>query len=677
MDINVDNRAYSDYWILTGQYKISILVFMLYGISRVVGGTMKRKNDEEDRLRRLEKERKDNQEKIRNWALEAKNISVNVDNVMITAVNNFKQDYTGYYDYTNMPYGRAVSFLTHFIPLSYDEDFYFFLPEKTENVYDMRENGILIAKSGIYIIYEDNSSKNDNVIQKRHLVFRDCFSYDRNENAIKLLNDERDGFKDRSLRQLFRNQKYSGLEMVINTVLEHKIPQLYNYLDMDCDNAVDIDTIEYHDDSYKRWAEIFAVLSGKEARNTLYNELKNYMNGRQGAGYAAEYINNTIDRMLGKEVINAAQNLDPLTGRQIKDGADRVVNGIFIQTKYHKNFSNLYHDCFPDGRIRYQMFGKPMKIEVPRDKYVEYCERLQKRIDAGEISNLPVGTKAEDIMIKGWATYQQAQSVAKAGTIEGIAVDAINGVRCSIPGATLSFVITYAVSIWNGDNPEVAFKSAFQTLIKVTIIGVGKGIADGQIKRLSGTTFAKNLGISDLMKEGFSETAFGIVIVVGPDMLKFFSGKISGQQAVKNIAVVGAGAASGKIVGAKLGEGIGGIVGPVGVIVGGVIGSFVAKTVLDEFIEDDSIEMFRIFKEEYLDCVTLAGLNKQELQKLAEMTVLNNDLHKILEKMYSVEDSRGFAKRLIEECVVSILEERPKVTKAMICEGFLNSLQSA
>ena len=66
------------------------------------------------------------------------------------------------------------------------------------------------------------------------------------------------------------------------------------------------------------------------------SELKKLMNGSQGHGYAAEYANNTLDRILGKNVINAAQQLDS-SGRQIKDGADRIVNGVEYQSKYRKD----------------------------------------------------------------------------------------------------------------------------------------------------------------------------------------------------------------------------------------------------------------------------------------------------------------------------------------------------
>ena len=73
------------------------------------------------------------------------------------------------------------------------------------------------------------------------------------------------------------------------------------------------------------------------------------------------------------------------------------------------------------------------------------------------------------------------------------------------------------------------------------------------------------------------------------------TGRISSQQLLKNTLVAGSGIAGGAMVGSLFG-------GPVGTIVGGLVGaiasSSVAQAVLDQFIEDDRVEMFAILKEE-------------------------------------------------------------------------------
>ncbi len=682
---------------IRGEYKVAGVILLLFLSYKVISKFLEWIK-ERTRIKRILKQKKENRQKIKAWILEGKEVLVDVDQVMLQAVRDFKQDYEEYFDHTNMPYGRAISFITHFTSsISDDEEFYFFLPKKTINVYDMRENGLLIAKSGIYMIYEETFSE-ENVVCKKSLLFKDCYLYDENTQSIKLINQEKDGFNDTSIAQLFRGKKYSGLQTVVCTVLAYKIPQLYNYSGMNYKNTVDIDTIEYDNDFYKKWAEIFAIISSAKPRNELYNELKNYMNGNQGGGYAAEYANNTIDRLFGKDVINAAQILDS-NGRQIKDGVDRIVDRMYIQSKYYKNAQASLRSAFPGGKCRYTMNGKPMQIEVPRDQYLECCEIAQKNIDNGKYK-VPAGTTGKDIVRKGYVTYAQAQNIAKALTVEGLTIDAINGIRCTLPGTTVSAAIVFAMEIVKGKELGEAFKSSAKFGVKTVGKGMGIYVLTEQLSRsnvailsslgienpisnvakdlaeeiknsqLAGTTLGESLGLKNLTNKKIISTGITAIIIVGPDMFQYFSGRISGQQLFKNVAVTGGG-----IVGAGIASSLGILAGPLGAIVGGALGSFVTKSVLDEYIEDDGLVMFRIFKEEYLDCVTPSGLNKAEQQKLAKMTLLSNELPQILKDMYSVENSREFAKTLIEQCIINILEERPKVTKAMFNKGFVSYLQ--
>ena len=50
---------------------------------------------------------------------------------------------------------------------------------------------------------------------------------------------------------------------------------------------------------------------------------------------------------------------------------------------------------------------------------------MQNRIDKGQIKGV---TNAEDIIRKGHFTYEQAKNLAKAGTIESLTYDAVNGI---------------------------------------------------------------------------------------------------------------------------------------------------------------------------------------------------------------------------------------------------------
>lgn len=689
-------------------YKTAILVFVVPMIFKVISKAILKRVREW----KIKRERKRAKAEINNWIQEGKNVFVDVNAIMIKAVDDFKTDYTDYFDYTNMPYGRATAFLSYFTKNLENDDFYFFKPLKTKDPYEMRENGILIAKSGIYVISEVLNKDNSCKIFKKSLAFSKCFSYESNTKSLKIINSTGDGFEKFDFRML--SSTYTGFEKIVSEVVANKIAQKMNYYGLaytEIEPASDI--FEKNEIEFLEKTLTTAILAGSEKANVeLYRELKNYMNGRQGAGYAAEYGNITIDRLLGKNVVNEAQNLDPITGRQVKDGADRIVNGVEIQTKYCKEFSTFYADTFPEGRIRYRSIGgKPMKLEVPRDKYLEYCNKLQQKIDAGDIEGLPKGTRAKDILKKGYHTYNGSKNIVDSGTVESLLTDAANGIKCAFPYATVSFAIAFATAVWNGEEVEHAFESASSVAMKgilgssirysialqatrsqIDILGLGVKMENPMMTRiveplvediknseLAGTELGKTLGLQNITEKEFVSGTITVVTVFGPDIYKFFSGKISIKQLFKNSAV-GAATIGGAKAGGELGAKIGNAILPgVGMTIGGVVGSIVAaasagmlaKSILNEFIEDDAIKMFIIFKEEFLDIVTLSGLNKEEFHQIAEMTFLNEDFSEVLQTMFSMEDSRLFAQNYVNECVVRIMKGRKTITNKMMSKGLL------
>ena len=87
---------------------------------------------------------------------------------------------------------------------------------------------------------------------------------------------------------------------------------------------------------------------------------------------------------------------DKYTGHQaeivgdnnVKDGADRLVDGVQIQSKYCKTGGKCVSECFRDGKFRYiNPDGTPMKIEVPADKYDAAVASMEERIRRGEVLN--------------------------------------------------------------------------------------------------------------------------------------------------------------------------------------------------------------------------------------------------------------------------------------------------
>lgn len=152
------------------------------------------------------------------------------------------------------------------------------------------------------------------------------------------------------------------------------------------------------------------------------------------------------------------------------------------------------------------------------------------------------------------------------------------------------------------------------------------------------------------------------VVVYGPDVCKALQGKISGKQLIKNSTVNTAG-----LVGAALGTAI--PIPIVGSMIGGAVGSFVAKKIMDNFIEDDAVMMFRIMREEFLDIVMLYGFNKEEFDKIITETIANPQMSTVLQSMYQSGSPKEYADALINAEVQKVLSEREKITAEKIEEG--------
>lgn len=459
-----------------------------------------------------------------------------------------------------------------------------------------------------------------------------------------------------------------------------------------------------------------ANISGVTGVNTMahgqYSELKNFMNGSRGHGYGAEYVNNTVDRVRGRQVENAAQNLDE-SGRQVKNGADRIVNSENIQTKYYKTASESVGAAFEKKQAQYLNQDETMiQIEVPRDQYAEACRLMQKRIDSGQVPNVNPGEDARNYIRKGYFTYAQSYNVCKSGTIESLAVDGLNGAVCSSAAGGISAVMVFAMAIWNGQDIKEASKAGLTTGLKVlgkgtliytltmqlsrdqianpfvkqfTADGVYKGfvgienplfnLSEGLANSISNSSIAQTgigqtLGLESLTGKGVISGGITGVVVFGPDICRALMGRISMQQLFKNSAI-GVSGIGGSILGHAL------IPIPiVGAMVGGAIGGVVAKAVLDEFVEDDAKLMFQILKEEFLDIVMLSNLNTEEFDKVINMTLCHPKVAKILRDIYVSQDYRNFARdAVVSVAVINILAERKTVTDNMIVQGYIELVE--
>lgn len=312
--------------------------------------------------------------------------------------------------------------------------------------------------------------------------------------------------------------------------------------------------------------------------------------------------------------------------------------------------------------------------------------------------------KAREIVRKGRFTYAQARNIARFGTVESLTYDAVNGVKLAGRAMGISAAVSFAVSIWNGEDLDVALEQACRTGIRIGGIAWVGSIAAAQLGRtgleqaLRGSTdwLVRQMGaeaaawiangarsggaihgaaamkhVSKLLRGNVVTAIATTAVLSSVDFVRMFNGRMSGAQLFKNVAVTAsgvAGGAAGWLGGAAAGAEIGGLVAgatgrKVGAFIGGLLGSLGigtlaargAAAVLDGFIEDNAKEMLAIMETvfgelgaEYLLTGDEAMAVLEDLQAL--------DLPDVLRDMYAADDRPGYARGVLEPLV----EERER-----------------
>lgn len=444
--------------------------------------------------------------------------------------------------------------------------------------------------------------------------------------------------------------------------------------------------------------------------NKLYEEEK--FHARQGHGFAAERANTLYDKLKGRDARIVGDD-------NAKNGADRMVDGVYIQSKYCRSGSACINECFDkEGVFRYLHNGKPMQIEVPSDKYDAAVKAMQEKIQNGQVPGVSNPSEAKNIVRKGHFTYEQAKNIAKAGTVESLTYDAVNGAIGATSAFGVTAVITLTTSLWNGEDFDKSLKAATYSGLKV-----------------GGTAFVTTIVASQLSKAGLNSALVGgseaVVALMGPkasavlinafrsgsniygaaamksaakllrgnaitagvtvvvlssfDIANIFRGRISGKQLFKNFtntATTVAGGTGGWLGGAALGSAV---LPGVGTVVGGLIGSVAAGAVtgkatdaiLGAFIEDDADEMVRKIEETFGDLAIDYLLNQKEAERIIDQLSGKLDGKK-LKDMYASGNREQFARDLL----IPLIEEETKqrmyvkaLTDSQMAEGLKNVLE--
>ncbi|MGE0610162.1 MAG: hypothetical protein AB7O62_23930 [Pirellulales bacterium] len=430
-----------------------------------------------------------------------------------------------------------------------------------------------------------------------------------------------------------------------------------------------------------------------------------------GHGFSAEDANHFADTIRGRqaEVVGISNELN---------GADRVVDGLRVQSKYFRSASETVAAAFDPGSGAYRYAGQV--LEVPQDQY-DACVRLMRdRIEHGRVPGVTSPADAEKIIRQGTVTYKQARNIARAGNIDSLLFDAKTQSVTSSYVFAVSFAITFAQDRWRGKNAKVAARSALGSAIaqggatlitgvvsaqmlrtKAAAIGV-VSVRQG-VKAISGTAVGReavhriaagSLGkavygaaavnhVSKLLRSNAVTATIAAAAMSTPDVYRvLFDRSISWRQFTKNISVNAAGVAGGTVgwlggaaAGAALGSAVpiigtaaGGVIGGIlGALGGGVGGSAAAKAAADRLADDDSKPLIALLNDEIQSLAFEYLLIEEEVEQAATAvgkTVNPKWLRRLFKQLKKSQDhgnGRDFIRREFEPHFESIVAARPKI----------------
>ncbi len=451
---------------------------------------------------------------------------------------------------------------------------------------------------------------------------------------------------------------------------------------------------------------IVAGAAVESSQTAIFAEHKSSKNTHAGHGEMAEEAINMLDRLHGHDA--------KIIGRDnAKDGADRQIGDIFIQTKYYNSARGSLEACFnPEtGLYRYMNNGKPMQLEVPKDQYQKVVEGFRKKIENGKVPGVTNPNEAFNIVRKGRLTYRQAVNLTKPGTIESLSYDALTGtVTCSC-----SLGITFAVTVFltwrkTGNITQAIRTGAFAGLqvfgisfIQHMVVSqiartglansllvpsqyvVGKlgyqvsaTIVNG-IRALSGKSaiygVAASKHLAKILRSNVLTSVLSFAVFSIPETYNVASRKISRAQYAKNMSVLagsiaagaGGAAAAGIVVakvagtaGTAVAPGIGTVVGIAGGFIGGAVGVKIMKFAGDVLHEDDVETLGRLFNAYVSLMIGEYLLDEVEIDCLiSRLNEINQKEFKILfEKLEKASEQECVVRNFLNPHFEAVVAER-------------------
>lgn len=431
---------------------------------------------------------------------------------------------------------------------------------------------------------------------------------------------------------------------------------------------------------------------------------KNYYAGH---GEMAEEALTYLDKLFGKSAT--------VVGRDnAKDGADRLVNGVNIQTKYYKSASGSVEACFApqNGNYRYiNSDGTPMQLEVPRDQYDKALSLFKYKIKEGKVPGATNPDDAERILRKGYLTYKQAVNLTKPGTIESLAYDATTGAVTCTCAFGISFVANMFITWRNTKDIGEAIKAGVYAGFQVFGISFLQHMIASQISRTSlagtlikpsqfivekigyktsaalvngirtlsgkapiyGAAAAKQL--AKILRSNVFTSAIAFAVFSVPDTYKLFKRKSSNAQYIKNMSSlftsivagtggsIGTGMLTAKVAGAlgtAVSPGVGTAIGILGGFVCGTAGGAATNFVGNVIHENDSEKNERLFNAIATCAINEYLLDEKEINAfVSELnSVSKKDFKKLFEEIQSSDKQETVIREFLEAKLDKIVAER-------------------
>lgn len=391
-------------------------------------------------------------------------------------------------------------------------------------------------------------------------------------------------------------------------------------------------------------------------------------NPQAGFGLFAEQANNMHD-------LASFKNAKVVGGNNAKNGPDRLVNGVNIQTKYYKTGARSVGATFDNGGTGnyryYNSDGTPMKLEVPKGQYDSAVKTFRKKIIEGKVPGVTDPNEAENIIVEGHYSMEQVQAMAKAGTIESLIYDIRTGAVMTTCIFGISFLIDSYLCYRKTHDKKEAMISGLCAGGKAGALALTTHLLVSQLSRTK--TFS-NIMTKSVIKSGVVSSIVGFLVFSIPDTYKYAMKRISGAQYAANLAVLSAsiiggtagayaGAAIGTAAGTAAGMGAGSVPLAIAGGTGGVVGGMAAGTavgigtskVVDIFFEGDDKRIARLFNAISYNLFVEYLLDESEVEQFIEK--MNKTSDRTFKKLFGDIHAAKNQEETIRSFVIPYLEE--------------------